>query len=317
MSLYTVLWDEASNELAREAVGPTAPAFDLITHLGDGALLVVLGVLIYWFGAPDNRRDRAFVIAVGIAALALSAGLKGIFQIPRPELAFSPEAYPGYTFPSAHAMGAAAFYGALAVTMEWGRRRVRYVLAGTLIALIALSRVVMGVHYIGDVLVGVALGLALVAVGIWLAREGVFDPGPTFVLAAGIAVGALLLGSRQFVSLTLGASLGGTIGWYYVRDRSTTDTGAAVLTAGVLALIGILFLRLLPELLGLSAPNVAFNPLVVGLEIVGYSLLTAMTIALPAFAIRIEDRPTVQRLQRALPFRGRRFEAEDTPLGDD
>jgi len=317
MSPYSPLWDDSMNEIAREAVEPTASAFDLITHLGDGALLVVLGVLIYWFGAPDNRRDRAFVIAVGIAALALSAGLKGIFQIPRPELAFSPEAYPGYTFPSAHAMGAAAFYGALAATMEWGRRRVRYVLAGILIGLIALSRVVIGVHYVGDVAVGVALGLALVAVGVWLAQEGVFDPGPTFVLATGIAVGALLLGSRQFVSLTLGASFGGTIGWYYVRDRPTTDTGAAVLTVGALALIGILFLRLLPELLGLSAPNVAFSPLVVGLEIVGYSLLTAMTIALPAFAIRIEDHPTVQRLQRVLPFRGRRFEAEDTPLGDD
>lgn len=315
MSPY--LWNESINEAAREAVGPTAPAFDLITHLGDGALLVVLGVLMYWFGAPDNRRERAFVIAVGIAALALSAGLKGIFQIPRPVLAFSPDNYPGYTFPSAHAMGAAAFYGALATTMEWGRRRARYAFAGGLIALIALSRVIMGVHYLGDVLVGVALGLALVAAGLWLAREGVFDPGPTFVLAAGIAVGALLLGSRQFVSLTLGASLGGTIGWYYVRDRRTTDTGAAVLAIGILALVGILLLRLISELLGVSAPSVAFSPLVIGIEIVGFTLLTAVTLVLPAFAIRIEDRPTVQRLQSALPFRGRRFEAEDTPLGDD
>lgn len=310
------LWDESTNEVVRDGVEPVAPAFELLTHLGDGALLLVAGVLMYWFGTRGNRRSRAFVIAVGTAALALSAGVKGVVQLPRPELAFSPEAYPGYTFPSAHAMGSAAFYGALAVTMEWSRRRWRYLLAGTIIAVVALSRVVMGVHYVGDVLVGAGLGLALVWIGLRIRDEGLFDPGPMFVLATAIAVVAALLGSRQFLTLTIGASIGGTIGWYYVRDRPTTDVGAAVLVLGVLAIAGIAAVRVTSVLLGIGIPGLQFDTVQFLAEVVAYGVLTTAVLALPHLAIRIEDRPIVWKLQSTLPFRGRTVDGEAQLLDD-
>lgn len=314
MSRFGILWDSSTNGAARELVGPAVPLFEWLTHLGDGGLLLVLGVLIYWFGASENRRSRVFVIAVGVAALALSAGVKGIVQLSRPTLAFAPQGYPGYSFPSAHAMGSAAFYGALAVTMEWGTRRRRYLLAGSVIAVVAFSRVVMGVHYLGDVLFGVFLGLGLVGLGFWTREEGLFDPGPLFALAVVIAGGAALLGSRVFLTLTLGASVGGLLGWYYVRERPTTESEAAVLVSGIAALAGIGLLRVLPLLFGIAPPDGPLGSVRFVGEVLGYAALTALVLLLPWLAIRIEDHPVVRRVQSRLPLRSGTLDAENSRL---
>ena len=309
-SSIAAFWDSSMNELIRELVGPFVWVFGWLTHLGDGALLLVLGVLIYWFGAPESRRNRVFVIAVGIAALSLSAGMKGVIQLSRPELAFTPAGYPGYSFPSAHAMGSAAFYGALAVTMEWGTRRRRYLLAGSVIAIVAVSRVVIGVHYLGDVVVGTLLGLALVGIGVWSRDEKLFEPKPLFALAVVIAGAAALLGSSVFLTLTLGASIGGLIGWHYVEGRPTTRSGAAVLVLGVLVIAGIAILRFISMWLGVSVPDGAFRPIVLFAEVVGYAVLTVAVLVLPSIAIAFEDWSVVRQLQSRLPFSGRTIDTD-------
>ena len=304
MTRADILWDPSINETARAAFDPVVFVFELLTHLGDGAFLLVMGVLIYWFGSRDTRRSRVFVIAVGITALSLSAGLKGIIQLPRPELVFSPQGYPGYSFPSAHAMGSAAFYGALAVTMEWGTRRRRYLLAGSVITVVAFSRVVMGLHYLGDVVVGVFLGLLIVAIGVWTQNEGLFEPGSMFLLATGIACVAVLLGSRVFVTLTIGASIGGVIGWHYMKDRPTTDSDVAVLFLGGVSLLALGLLRVLSLWIELSAPDGLYPAIFLG-EVIGYAALTTVVLLLPWTAIRIEDHPIVGRLESWIPSLGR------------
>jgi membrane-associated phospholipid phosphatase len=59
----------------------------------------------------------------------------------------------GYSMPSGHA--ATAFAGAVALAYLWRRGAAWFFL---LAAAIAFSRVYVGVHYPGDVLVGAALG---------------------------------------------------------------------------------------------------------------------------------------------------------------
>lgn len=311
-----VLWDPTVNEALRDTVGPAIVLFEHLTHLGDGAFLLVLGVIIYWFGARDTRRDRAFVIAVGVTALALSAGMKGIVQLPRPDLAFAIENYPGYTFPSAHAMGSAAFYGALSVTMTRLRPIWRYCAAALLVGLISLSRVVIGLHYVGDVVVGAVLGGLLVWIGVQFRDEGTFEPGVMFILATLIAGIAALLGSQVFLTLTIGASLGGVLGWYYVRDRPTTSLGAAVLVLGSGALVGIAGLRIVSAWVGVTALLNTYSPVIFLVEVIGYAALTAFVLLVPWLAIRIEDRPVVQYLQTTLPFRGTVIESTSFPDDD-
>lgn len=313
-------WDETLNIVIREALGPAVPIINRFTHLGDGPVLIAMGVWIYWFGGADSRRERAFVIAVGIAAFALSVGIKGVIALDRPDLAFAPADYPGYTFPSAHALGAAAFYGALAVTIQRRSPWLRYGLAGLAIGIVALSRVTLGVHYIGDVVIGSILGLALVWIGLRWRRGGEFRPGVVFVFATVIAIITVALGSGQFVSLVFGAGAGGAIGWAWVKDRPITESGAAILVTGFVAFLGLAGVAAIPLFVGVPFPGV-LDPVIFIAETVAYLLIVAFVMALPAIAVTVEDHPRVRWLQRVLPFRRRRveFDSVDTegPYTDD
>lgn len=301
-----ILWEERVNVAVRQSVEPLVPVFEVLTHLGDGSVLLVAAILFYWFGSPSSRRDRAFVIAVGTVALALSAGIKGIFGLPRPTLVFSPIAYPGYTFPSAHAMGSAAVYGALAMTMQLGRQHVRIVIAAAIVALVSISRVVLGVHYAGDVIVGALLGAVIVWVGLRRRDVGKGRPHRMFVLAGLVAIATPILGSRVFVALTIGVALGGLLGWHLVVDRPTTDRGAAILVVGVGGILGIFLVRTIVALV--EAPWRGTVTLFV-LEVAAYAVLTAFVLVVPRLALAVEDHPVTLRLQHTLPFRGRRFAA--------
>jgi undecaprenyl-diphosphatase len=90
----------------------------------------------------------------------LVLSIKAAVERPRPDKTI-PQAdsligAAGSSFPSGHA--ATAFAGAVALTYFWRRGAPLFFL---LAAAIAFSRVYVGVHYPGDVLVGAALGTAV------------------------------------------------------------------------------------------------------------------------------------------------------------
>jgi undecaprenyl-diphosphatase len=89
----------------------------------------------------------------------------------------------GYSFPSGHTAAAAAGWSAVALILGRNRpRRVRAVLAGgaALVAVaVATSRALLGVHWVSDVLGGLALGwcwFLLVAVVFGGRRQQLGDP---------------------------------------------------------------------------------------------------------------------------------------------
>ncbi|MFP8957363.1 phosphatase PAP2 family protein [Natrialbaceae archaeon A-CW3] len=296
-----LLFDQSTNEAVRETLPEwVIGVFEIVTHLGDGATLIIFATMLYWFGTESRRRQRALVIAIGLGALAISAGMKGIFVRPRPELAGG---YGGYSFPSAHALGAAAFYGALAVVADTGTRLQRYVLVGTIILLVAFSRIVIGVHYVGDVLVGVVIGLAFVAL---VVRSERAEPGFIFALAGIIAIFALLLGSREFTTMTIGASLGATVAWFTVANQPSNPHGASILLLAYLILPLIIALRAANSILGSPVPG---DPHWL-VELVGYTVATGTILTVPVIAERMNDWPPVVWLQARLPFTGRTIDPE-------
>lgn len=297
--LLDPLFDSGTNETIRDATPDlVVAAMEVLTHLGDGALLIVVATLLYWFGAASDRRQRALVIAIGLAALAIAVGLKGIIVRPRPELAFAPDGYPGYSFPSAHALGATAFYLTLAAIAQRGTRQLRYGLAVAVIIVVAFSRVLIGVHYPADVIAGILIGIALVY---FLLRPPEPDPGPIFVLAGVIAVIAFLLGSTEFLELTIGASIGATVAWYTVARHPSSPYGASILVLGLLVLPLVILFRLLP----IGIPDVHW-----AVEIAGFAVATAAVMVVPNVAERLNRYPAVEWLQTTLPFRGRTVEPE-------
>lgn len=205
----------------------------LLTQLGDAWFLLLATGVLYWQARGGRApaltatplRDCLLLVALLVGSYAAAAALKSVFALPRPPgagTAVLPVWLPsvvspvyesfvtadGYGFPSGHATTATAVYGGAAAVLSAGARRTRYVAAGSVAVLVALSRLVIGVHYLVDVVAGVFLGLGVLAVLLALVRR--FDtaaqsptpgssradtrsPAPALAGAALLAVVALAL----------------------------------------------------------------------------------------------------------------------------
>jgi len=115
----------------------------------------------------DWRRMTLVVVAVG-GGLALNALMKLAFQRARPAFDDPLLTLATYSFPSGHVAGSTIFYGLLvaavfARTKRPQRRALAIVGAALAIALVAFSRMLLGVHYLSDVVAAFAEGVAWLA----------------------------------------------------------------------------------------------------------------------------------------------------------
>ncbi|WP_435334473.1 phosphatase PAP2 family protein [Haloarchaeobius sp. TZWWS8] len=237
--------------------------FGLVTQFGDPWFLLLVASAVYLLGASrgivERPADGAFVVAVAYGAFALTDVLKHAYRFPRPPGADTvtiPEWLPsalaglfrnlttgtGYGFPSGHALGTTAVFCALAYKLSVGSSRTRWGVASLGIGVIAVSRLVLGVHFFVDLVVGVATGLAFLGAAIWVGDD---DPTKVFGLAAvlgGIAVVAAALeptGSVWSAGQWLGAATGAGYVWMRVRPSRSLGIVPALLAAGPLGVIWV------------------------------------------------------------------------------
>jgi undecaprenyl-diphosphatase len=153
-----------------------------ITALASTPVVAVIAVvvgLLEWVRVP-SRAIPAYLLIVTIGDSVVTNAVKEIVARARP--AIDPVAATlGPSFPSGHSSTAAAFYAALALLA--GRRRsarARAVLAGVAVGVavaVACSRVMLDLHWVSDVVAGLALGwgwfaVCTIAFGGWLLRFG-------------------------------------------------------------------------------------------------------------------------------------------------
>ncbi|MEJ7765534.1 MAG: phosphatase PAP2 family protein [Acidimicrobiales bacterium] len=148
---------------ARQATPASTNVLRVLTYLGSTVVVLPLVMVV---GVVEARRvaNRAlplFLLLVVGGELALANLIKAVVGRARPDL--NPLAgFSAPSFPSGHTATAAAAFAALALLV--GRRRppsTRAVLAAAaagLTALVACSRVLLGVHWTTDVLAGASLG---------------------------------------------------------------------------------------------------------------------------------------------------------------
>ena len=107
---------------------------------------------------------------------ALGLALKVIVGRARPVLPDPVSTAPGMSFPSGHALGASiGCCLLLLLTLRFLPRRGRIaaiIAAAVIVGTVALARVVLGVHFVSDVLAGIMLGIAWVAVTTWATWRG-------------------------------------------------------------------------------------------------------------------------------------------------
>ena len=170
--------------------------FYLVTQLGSEVLFIVVGLALFWC---VSKREGYYLLAVGFFGTILSQFLKLFCQIPRPwvrdpsftivESARAGAA--GYSFPSGHTQSAFGIYGSIA---RWHRS---WLLRGVLIAamaLVAFSRMYLGVHTPADVAVGALISLVLVF-GLYPLMRRVSEDNHimTWIILAMLAVSTLYL----------------------------------------------------------------------------------------------------------------------------
>lgn len=201
-------------------------AFAALTHLGDTALFFVVLAVCYWYG---DRRRGAYLLGTALGGLALIVALKGLFALPRPPLELQVVAADGYGFPSGHALGATVVWGLLALTLDVGTRRQRTTVAALLVVVVSLSRVVLGVHYLGDVFAGAVAGLVYLGVATRVIRG---DPDRAFALAGVVAVVAVATSDASADAImAVGGVLGGWAAWRWASPGDSAVRVPAAATA--------------------------------------------------------------------------------------
>ena len=149
-----------------------APAFVTVargmSHFGEHAGgWVALSV----FGALLSRRRRREWLLVGVGALAAHAAaiaIKMVVRRPRPNdpaVAVNVATPSALSFPSAHATSSTAAAVLLC-------RATRSPVPLVVVPLMALSRLVLGVHYPSDVLAGIGVGATVAATAARLGAPG-------------------------------------------------------------------------------------------------------------------------------------------------
>jgi undecaprenyl-diphosphatase len=140
-----------------------------LTKFGGTAYVVIAAIAVSFYGWWRDRRAAVvlFVAATMIGQFAVSNSIKWSVDRARPSLS-NLTGYAGTSFPSGHAVAAAAAWACVAFLVGRGRSRsTRALLVGAAVAIavtVAGTRVALGVHWSTDVVIGLVIGWSWFAV---------------------------------------------------------------------------------------------------------------------------------------------------------
>lgn len=136
--------------------------FQVLTYLGDFYLWVVVASIYVLYAYFKSRKHLASAIELAIfltIATALTYSIKMIFARPRPNCpgisAYDTDIISSSSYPSGHVSRAT---GAFIILSK--RSRTKESLAVVAIFIVSLSRIILGAHYLTDVVGGIFLSIA-------------------------------------------------------------------------------------------------------------------------------------------------------------
>jgi undecaprenyl-diphosphatase len=130
----------------------------VVTEFGSYPAVVLVGVAGAAYAARRGETAAALALAIGVLAIIfIVAGMKDAWDRPRPEgRVYDPK---GHSYPSGHSAYAMVWVSAAMLT----GRRAFIVVAVVVAVTIGAARLYLHVHYLTDVLGGLALGTAVFA----------------------------------------------------------------------------------------------------------------------------------------------------------
>lgn len=230
-------------ELVEAVAGslPVSAAIALLAVAYLGSIYVVAPVTAatYVLGNGDRLALWPPTVLAGYGTFMV---IKSQYSLARPDVEspLAPEALPelllplhdfgmGFsnsTFPSGHAVAVTVLWGLFVIDAPvWSRQR-RLWVAGSVVATVGLTRVALGLHFPGDVLGGVAIGLAVLALAVEVRRQ-TRDPVLVMVGLATVLAAVAMLGGRTIHGGLVVIGLAGFTTIELVRRRGFASSVAS------------------------------------------------------------------------------------------
>ena len=175
--------------------------FSTITMLGEETAFMAISIIFFWC---VNKFKGYFLLITGFFGTVINQFLKMIFRVPRPWIKdpnftiveSAREAASGYSFPSGHTQTSVTLFGGVAKT---SKDKPLTIVAIVLCVLVPMSRLYLGVHTFLDVIVSVAISLALIFIGYPIFKKAEECPKVMYIIIASLA--ALTVAFTLFIYL--------------------------------------------------------------------------------------------------------------------
>lgn len=139
--------------------------FRAFTFLGDDEFYMILFSVLIWCVSKTLGFWGAFVL---LSSATCSNLIKDLTLLERPPIEGVEHPPGSYAFPSGHTLTAVTVWGYLAVRIQ---SRAFWVWTFVAVGMIALSRLVLGYHFLGDVLGGLAFGIPFLLFFLWISSQ--------------------------------------------------------------------------------------------------------------------------------------------------
>lgn len=226
-----------------------------ITFLGDEEFFLILLPIVYW---SVNKPLGFWSSVVLISATLITSEIpKDITRLPRPDIEIV-DTPPTYTFPSGHTSGAVGVWGYMAVRLKSVKF---WVWALAAMILVGVSRMMLGVHFAGDVLGGFLAGMLYLAVFVRISRllqderwDQKIPFGWLLVIAAAVPLAMSFIPATyapRLMGYIAGGGLGYALDWKYLKFL----TGGSPFQHPARAMLGIAVLFVIVSELGSVIPS--------------------------------------------------------------
>ena len=165
-----MFFDPTITQVLRDALPWAGTFFKLMSELGGELAYIAIILTGYW---AFKKRESLIAAMVLLVAIISNYWLKMAIANPRPDPTYWLEGVDAthYSTPSGHAQYSATIFGWFAVKVRtWWM----FLISLVMTTLIGISRIYLGVHYLGDVLLGWGIGAFTVAV-LYYFREPITD----------------------------------------------------------------------------------------------------------------------------------------------
>jgi membrane-associated phospholipid phosphatase len=218
---------------------PVEYFFRVLTFLGDDEFFIIFFGILLWC----VNKSLGFWTTVMLLTSGLYGGvIKDLTFLERPDLAGVIHPVSA-AFPSGHTLAAVTVWGYLAVRIK---KTWFWIWAILITAGIGFSRLILGYHFLGDVLGGVALGLPFLLLFFWLSVQSLERGGANtctwplllvFSVAGPVVLTAVLPGVNS--PKILGCLAGASVGYILEKEKVRSITFTSLPLQFIKVLVGL------------------------------------------------------------------------------